>query len=108
MVRLSAAVALSRKGSDDCRDVFVTALQNPDYGIRSTAARVLGKTELPSREQLLSVALGDKNIRVRTSATRAVGMMGGHKAFQLLLSRLEDSQEVVRAYAAGNLIKLMK
>jgi len=24
------------------------------------------------------------------------------------LSKLEDSQEVVRAYAAGNLIKLMK
>jgi hypothetical protein len=35
-------------------------------------------------------------------------MMGGHKAFQLLLNRLEDSEEVVRAYAAGNLIKVMK
>ena len=50
----------------------------------------------------------DKNIRVRTSATRAVGMMGGARAFPLLLSKLEDSQEVVRTYAAGNIIKLMK
>ncbi|SVA78549.1 uncharacterized protein METZ01_LOCUS131403, partial [marine metagenome] len=48
------------------------------------------------------------NIRVRTSATRAVGMMGGARAFPLLLSKLEDSQEVVRTYAAGNIIKLMK
>jgi hypothetical protein len=35
-------------------------------------------------------------------------MMGGPRAFPLLLSKLEDSQEVVRTYAAGNIIKLMK
>ena len=37
-----------------------------------------------------------------------VGMMGGPKAFPLLIQALEDPQETVRAYAAGNLIGLMK
>ena len=108
MVRLSAAVALNKKGSDDCRDVFSEGIKDADYGIRSTTARVLGDLEFQGKEKLLSIAIADENIRVRTSATRAVGMMGGAKAFPLLLSKLEDSQEVVRAYAAGNLIKLMK
>ena len=108
MVRLSAAVALTRKGSDNCRGVFSATIKDADYGIRSTTARILGELEIPNREQLLSIALMDKNIRVRTSATRAVGMMGGVKAFPLLLDKLEDSQEVVRTYAAGNIIRLMK
>ena len=80
---------------------------DPDYGIRSTTARILGELDIPNREQLFEIALMDKNIRVRTSATRAVGMMGGAKAFPLLLKTLKDSQEVVRTYAAGNIIKLM-
>jgi len=108
MVRLSAAVALVRKGSSFCREVFFDTIKDADYGIRSTTARILGELEIQNREQLLSIALIDKNIRVRTSATRAVGMMGGAKAFPLLLRKLEDSQEVVRTYAAGNIIKLMK
>ena len=108
MVRLSAAVALVRKKSDYCHEIFSVMIKDADYGIRSSTARILGELEIQNREQLLSMALIDKNIRVRTSATRAVGMMGGSRAFPLLLSKLEDSQEVVRTYAAGNIIKLMK
>jgi HEAT repeat protein len=108
MVRLSAAIALTRKGSNACDEVLLLAIKDQDYGIRSMTARVLGGLDFPGREKLLAVAIVDKNIRVRTSATRALGMMGGSKAFPLLLEKLKDSQEVVRTYAAGNIIKLMK
>ena len=53
------------------------------------------------------MALGDNHSRVRTAAVRAVGMMGGPEAFPILVELLQDSLEVVRAYAAGNLIHLL-
>ncbi len=41
-------------------------------------------------------------------AASAVGMMGGPEAFPLLMKMLDDPQEAIRAYAAGNLIRLIK
>ena len=108
MVRLSAAVSLHRLGSDMCHNVFAESLKDPDFGIRSSAARILGTTPLADRAQLLSLALRDSNSRVRTAAVRAAGMMGGPEAFSLLAQMLDDSTEAIRAYAAGNLIKLIK
>jgi len=35
-------------------------------------------------------------------------MMGGAEAFPILVDLLQDSLEVVRAYAAGNLIHLLR
>ena len=61
-----------------------------------------------NRIALLSLALEDPNTRVRTAAVRAVGMMGGAEAFPMLFNMLDDPQEVIRAYAAGNMIKLLK
>lgn len=107
MVRLSAAVSLNRLGSDACRQVFAESLKDPDFGIRSSAARILGTTPVADRARLLGLALRDPNSRVRTAAVRAVGMMGGADAFPLLVRMLDDSTEAIRAYAAGGLIKLM-
>jgi len=75
--------------------------------VRSATARVLGETTIPDRVRLLKMALQDKYSRVRTAAVRAVGMMGGPEAFPILVDLLQDSLEVVRAYAAGNLIHLL-
>tara|TARA_B100000686_G_scaffold355260_1_gene471718 strand:- start:3013 stop:4233 length:1221 start_codon:yes stop_codon:yes gene_type:complete len=107
MVRLAAAVALYRLNSKACRAEFARALKNPDYGVRSASARILGKVDLPGRGRLLVRAIGDENVRVRSAAVRAVGMMGGPQALPLLLKVLRDPQEVIRAYAAGNLMKLL-
>ncbi|GJL77933.1 MAG: hypothetical protein NPINA01_09220 [Nitrospinaceae bacterium] len=106
MVRVSAAVSMNRLGSEECGKVFAEELENSDYGVRSTAARILGEINLSDRVQLLDHALKDENTRVRTAGVRAVGMMGGAEAFPLLMRMLDDPQEAVRAYAAGNLIKL--
>ena len=108
MVRVSAAVAMTRMRLADCERVFSKELKHPDYGIRSTTARILGELPLSQRPALLSGALNDSNTRVRTSAVRAVGMMGGAEAFPLLVRMLEDPQEAVRAYAAGGLLKLTR
>ena len=60
------------------------------------------------RLDLLKQALNDHNSRVRTAAVRATGMMGGSAAFSLLIKMLDDPQEAIRAYAAGNLINLVQ
>ena len=108
MVRLSAAVALYKMNSKACRVEFARALENPDYGVRSASARILGKVDLPGRDRLLAKALNDSNVRVRSAAVRAIGMMGGPEALPLLLEVLNDPKEAIRAYAAGNLIKILK
>ena len=107
MVKLSAALALNRMGSRSCRIVFEELLAHPDYGVRSATARVLGEAKVPDRVRLLKTALKDKHSRVRTAAVRAVGMVGGPESFPILVELLQDSLEVVRAYAAGNLLHLL-
>lgn len=108
LVQVTAAMTLARLGIPRCREVFAMALQHADYGVRSVAARVLGDLPLPDRVALLKRALADPNSRVRTAAVRAAGRMGGAEAFPLLWPRLTDSVEVIRAYAAGYLLKLLK
>ena len=108
MTKLSAAVALNRIGSDSCQVVFEELLRHKDFKVRSSMARVLGKTVIPKRLFILTAALRDSHSRVRTAAVRGVGMMGGPDAFPLLLKMLKDPKEAIRAYAAGNLIRLLK
>jgi HEAT repeat protein len=83
-------------------------MDHKDFAVRASTARVLGEVNIPDRTRLLAKALGDGNTRVRTAAVRAAGQMGGPEGFQLLIQMLNDPQEVIRAYAAGNLLKLMK
>ena len=108
MVKLSAALALNRMGSESCQIVFEELLKHTDYTVRSSTARVLGESKVPDRVRLLKIALEDKHSRVRTAAVRAVGMMGGPEAFPILAELLQDSLEVVRTYAAGNIIHLLR
>jgi len=107
MVKLSAALALNRMGSNSCQIVFEELLKHPDYSVRSSTARVLGESKIPDRVRLLKMALDDEHSRVRTAAVRAVGMMGGPEAFPILVELLQDPLEVVRTYAAGNLIHIL-
>ena len=108
LTQLSAAVALFRIGSDSCQVVFEELLNHQDFKVRSSMARVLGKTAIPQRLKILTVALGDSHSRVRTAAVRGLGMMGGAEAFPLLMKMLKDPKEAIRAYAAGNLIRLLE
>jgi HEAT repeat protein len=108
LVRLSAALAMHRLRSADCNNTFMELMGHKDFAVRASTARVLGEVDIPARTRLLAQALGDANSRVRTAAVRAAGQMGGPEAFQLLIQMLDDPQEVIRAYSAGNLLRLMK
>jgi len=108
MTKLSAAVALNRIGSDSCQVVFEELLSHEDFRVRSSMARVLGKTPIPKRLMLLKAALRDSHSRVRIAAVRGIGMMGGPKAFPLLVKMLKDPKDAIRAYAAGNVIRLLE
>jgi HEAT repeat protein len=108
LTKLSAAVALNRIGSVSCQVVFDELLSHGDFKVRSSMARVLGKTPIPERLRILTAALQDSHSRVRTAAVRGVGMMGGPQAFPLLVKMLEDPKDAIRAYAAGNLLHLLK
>ncbi len=108
MVRIASAVALKRFNQKACDGVFAEVLADPDFGIRSAAARALGETYLSNRVQLLDKASQDSNTRVRTAATRAIGMMGGSEAFPMLIRLLGDKNMAVQAYAAGNLLRILK
>ena len=108
LTQLSAAVALFRIGSEACQVVFEELLSHQDFKVRSSMARVLGKTAIPQRVKILTLALRDSHSRVRTAAVRGLGMMGGAEAFPLLIKMLKDPKEAIRAYAAGNLIRLLE
>ena len=101
-------MALNRIGSDSCQVVFDELLSHEDFKVRSSMARVLGKTPIPQRLRILTAALLDSHSRVRTAAVRGVGMMGGPESFPLLVTMLKDSKEAIRAYAAGNLLHLLE
>jgi HEAT repeat protein len=108
LVQLSAALAMHRLKFAECNNVFTELMGHEDFAVRASTARVLGKVGIPDRTRLLAQALGDGNTRVRTAATRSAGQMGGSEGFQLLIQMLDDPQEVIRAYTAGNLLRLMK
>jgi len=108
LVQLSAALVMHRLKSAECNNTFVELMGHKDFAVRASTARVLGKVDIPDRTRLLAQALGDSKVRVRTAAVRAAGQMGGPEAFQLLIQMLDDPQEVIRAYTAGNLLRLMK
>jgi len=108
LVQLSAALAMHRLKSAECNTTFAELMEHKDFAVRASTARVLGKVDIPDRTRLLAKALGDSKARVRTAAVRAAGQMGGSEAFQLLIQMLDDPQEVIRAYTAGNLLRLMK
>ncbi len=107
LVSLTAAVSLNRQGENVCEKNFDSLIRHPDFGVRSSTARILGSTPISQRSKILATALSDSTTRVRTAAVRAVGMMGGVEAFSLLLQMLDDPQLVIRTYAAGNLLRVM-
>lgn len=66
------------------------------------------RPQRPDSAKLLVYGLNDSNSRVRTAAVRAVGKIGSPKLLPLLLQMLDDSAVVIRAYAAGYLLKMLR
>jgi len=113
VVRVSAAEGLAAFGQVEM-DAYKDALRNEDYGVRHVAVGSLrnvgtGKGEAARRAalDLLTTALNDPAPRVRIAVVRALGALGDAATLPVLMARLADEDLSVRAYAAGNLVRLL-
>jgi HEAT repeat protein len=106
-VQVSAAEGLMRLGEKKLA-VYEKALRHSDYGVRHFAIGSLHKTAGKEAMPLLIKALSDDAPRVRIAAVRAIGSIGGKEAIPILRERLKDMDLAVRAYAAGNLGRVLK
>ncbi len=105
VVAISAAEGLTRLGKTTL-PIYKKALGHADYGVRHFAIGSLHKTAGQDAMPLLIKALSDNAPRVRIAAVRAIGSIGGADAVPVLKAQLNDADLAVRAYAAGNVVRL--
>jgi len=106
-VQLSAAEGLMRLGKKRL-DVYEKSLRHTDYGVRHFAISSLHKTGGKEALPLLIQSLSDEAPRVRIAAVRAMGSLGDKDDAEALRKMLNDPDLSVRAYAAGNIGRLLK
>lgn len=91
----------TEKGSSN-KALFLSALRDPDKGVRAQAARAvagLGEHAVPD----LTVLLKDNDWRVRYRAAEALGMIGSKRAEEPLIRALSDQKDHVRYMAVKSL-----
>jgi HEAT repeat protein len=78
---------------------LLEALEDERYGVRSSAARALGRIGGRAAASLVPIARG-ADPHTAGLAMMALGICGGEQARELLVERLETGDWVVRAWAA--------
>ncbi|OPX68154.1 MAG: putative lyase [Methanoregulaceae archaeon PtaB.Bin056] len=84
------------------KSLFVTALRDPDKGVRGQAASALAGLGKEAVSDLLDL-LKDKEWRIRYRAAEALGMIGSASAAAALIQALADEKDHVRYMAAKSL-----
>lgn len=105
-VRLDAARALGRGGSERAVSPLVEWLSDPEVRIRVAAAEALGEIGGPQAKAALTRSLGDLDHGVRQRAVRALGAIGKRgdaSVVTALLPRLTDDKADVRREAVEQL-----
>ncbi len=105
-VQISAAEGLARMRKPQFA-IYEKALHHADYGVRHSTVGSLQKTAGREGLPLLIKALSDEAPRVRIAAVRAIGSIGKKSEVPLLKDRMSDPDLSVRAYAAGNVVRLL-
>src|SRR5438034_5179886 len=102
-VRADALNTLARLRLKDGNDQAHHMLDHSNPIVRANAARVLGATEDKGAfDALLDRALHDDDLRVRVSATRALGNLKDPRAAQPLLRRAESLLLAYRGMTGAN------
>ncbi len=106
-VRISAAYASYRFGSEQCYKILINSLKSPDQTVRANAAMLLGKSGNTNSLKHLWWALSrpENSDPVKYQTAEAIAMLGDKKVVQklwaLLLSKYaEDRIDGVRAMGA--------
>ncbi|MBN1563818.1 MAG: HEAT repeat domain-containing protein [Anaerolineae bacterium] len=109
IVRISAAHALGNMAGevvakdtgdpDPTGHLVTTLLEDSDWRVRRTAARILGELKDRRTTRYLIDALHDKDSDVRYEVARALGDLGDPRAIEPLTAALSDIDPRVRRYA---------
>jgi len=103
-VRGPALSALARVGAPDLDARLLTALEAPDYVVRSTAARIVGERKMtgavPALARAYERGVSDAAIDARASALEALAAIGGDDALSIVRRALADKEWPVRWRAA--------
>ncbi|MCU0723884.1 MAG: HEAT repeat domain-containing protein, partial [Planctomycetes bacterium] len=101
MERAAAAEALASSDSSEVPAALVSALSDPDGGVRAAAADSLGRLRAEATVGPLVEALArGRTEGERAAAARALGLVGKESALWALLKALDDPSWAVRAEAA--------
>jgi HEAT repeat protein len=112
VVQAAVLSALLRIGEplQSLMDTVNRLLQQQDPGIRSAAAKALGRAEGKSCDlaiDVLSDMLSDPIPRPRIAAVRSLGQIGGDAVIPILKHALHDEDDAVRATAGGALGRVL-
>jgi HEAT repeat protein len=101
--RALAVELAARAGSAEASGLVVSALEDPDPGVRRTAAAALATLRAPAAVPALSRSLADPQAEVRIEALRALGMIDDDTVPGVLIGALKDPEIRVREVAADAL-----
>ncbi|HUR20861.1 MAG TPA: HEAT repeat domain-containing protein, partial [Vicinamibacterales bacterium] len=107
-VRGPALAALARVGAPDLDTRLLSALDAPDYVVRSTAARIIGERKtaaaIPALIRAYDRGLNDASFDARAAAVVALAALGGNEALAVVRRALSDKDWAVR-WRAGELLQ---
>jgi HEAT repeat protein len=101
--RALAVELAARAGSAEASGLVVSALEDPDPGVRRTAAAALATLRAPAAVPALSRSLADPQAEVRIEAIRALGLIDDDTVPGVLIGALKDPEVRVREVAADAL-----
>ena len=101
--RALAIELAARSGTQECTAAVVAALEDPDPGIRRTAAGAMSILRTPAAVGALSRALLDPHADVRVAAVRSLGVIDDDSVPPILISALKDPEVRVRQMAVESL-----
>lgn len=97
-VRLAASQAVAAR-EDAPPGHFLGLLQDPNFEIRLTAVKFLGRIRHKQIAEVLFPLLADPNLEVRQATATALGLIGNPSAIESLVVSLADEDEHMRLVA---------
>lgn len=92
MVRREILQVLMEREAPGLERMVVAAAEQDDPALRAQGLRGIGQLGLRRELPLVERELGDGNLAVRLAAVDALGLLGGAKAFQLLIGAATDAR----------------